>query len=195
MIRGAALSTAVAAALVVAACGSSSSNKNAGTTTGAAGSQNPPGQTVPPIQGKGGSGAKAGSTTAGKPPPVPANGETIKAGNFFAFKAPSGQLGCAYTKDPTTLRCDVSFPTRLSRSGHKCQQGDYGHSFEVSPNGHASAICAGDTVLSANGARTIPYGHAWTIGPYACTSQATSLTCTNGQGHGFRLSRGQQLIF
>jgi hypothetical protein len=193
MIRGAAPSTAVVAALVLAACGSSSSPKSAA-TTGTSGAGATSGQSVPPIHGKGGSPAKPGSTAQGKPPPVPANGETIQAGNYYAFKAPSGQVGCAYTKGPTTLRCDVTFPTRFKRRPAGCE-GDFGHAFLVSPSGHAGPICAGDTVLSASKVHTIPYGHSWTIGPYACTSQTSSLTCTNGQGHGFRLSRGQQLIF
>jgi hypothetical protein len=196
MIRVAALSTAVVAALALGACGSSSSDKKAGTgsTTGASAGSGSTGQAVPPINGKGGSPAKPGSTTPAKPPPVPANGETISAGNYYAFKAPSGQVGCAYTKGPTTLRCDVTFPTRFTRKPPHCE-GDFGHAFLVSPSGHAGPICAGDTVLSASKVHTIPYGHSWTIGPYSCTSQTSSLTCVNGQGHGFRLSHSQQLIF
>ena len=177
--------------LVVAGCGSSSKKSAGGGATGSqAGTST---GSVPPVQSKGGHG-KAGSPAQPKTPPVAANGDVIKIGNFFAFKTASGQLGCAYTKNPTTLRCDTRFATRFTHKPPRCE-GEYGHSFEVSPNGHASAICAGDTVLSAAGARTIPYGHAWTIGPYACTNQTASLTCTNNQGHGFRLSRTQQLLF
>ena len=179
----------LALALVLAGCGSSSkkSASTGGSTTGPSAG----GQSVPPVQSKGG--RKGGSSSTKVPPPAP-NGDVIKAGNFFAFKVPTGQVGCAYTKGPTTLRCDTRFATRFTHRPPRCE-GEYGHSFEVSPGGHASAICAGDTVLSATGTRTIPYGHAWTIGPYSCTSQTTSLTCTNGQGHGFRLSRTQQLLF
>ena len=181
----------LALALLLAGCGSSSkkSASTGGSTTG------PPtgGQAVPPVRSKGGA-AKPGSPGAARTPPVAPNGETLKVGNFFAFRIPSDQIGCAFTRNPTTLRCDTRFATRFTHRPPRCE-GDYGHSFEVSPNGHASAICAGDTVLSASGAKTIPYGHAWTIGPYACTSQTTSLTCTNNQGHGFRLTRTQQLLF
>ena len=186
------LAAILALALVLAGCGSSSKKSSTSPTGPSAGSST--GQAVPPVQSKGG---KAGGKTPGTPtptPPVAPNGETIKVGHFLAFKTPSGQLGCAYTKDPTTLRCDTTFATRFKQRPPRCE-GDYGHSFEVSPHGHASAICAGDTVLSATGAKTLPYGHAWTIGPYACTNQTTSLTCTNDQGHGFRLSRKQQLLF
>jgi hypothetical protein len=174
-------------ALVLAGCGSSSKKSaSTGASTGPSA-----GQSVPPVQSKGGKGGGASATKT--PPPAP-NGDVIKAGNFFAFKAPSGQVGCAYTKNPTTLRCDTRFATRFTHRPPRCE-GDYGHSFEVSPSGHSSAICAGDTVLSATGTRTIPYGHSWTIGPYSCTNQTASLTCTNNQGHGFRLSRTQQLLF
>src|SRR2546430_14928176 len=179
-------------ALILAGCGSSS--KKSSTSPTGASAVSSTGQTVPPVQSKGGQPGGKPSSTPTPTPPVAPNGQTIKVGHFLAFKTPSGQLGCAYTKDPTTLRCDTRFATRFTRRPPRCE-GEYGHSFEVSPNGHASAICAGDTVLSAAGARTIPYGHAWTIGPYACTNQTTSLTCTNDQGHGFRLSRKQQLLF
>ena len=65
----------------------------------------------------------------------------------------------------------------------------------MSPNGRSRAICAGDTTLSATNAKTISYGRSWTIGPYNCASKTTALTCTNGAGHGWRLSREQQLLF
>jgi hypothetical protein len=188
------IALAVVLALTLAACGSSSKSSSKGQATSGS-------STAPPIvsqkpTGPSGATGKSGSskTGKGKLPPIPANGEVINAGSFFAFKTPSGKIGCGYTKGPTTLRCDTTFPTRFT--GHKCTQGDYGHSFEMSgAGGRSSAICAGDTVLSATGARTIPYGHAWTIGPYACTSMTSSLTCTNAQGHGWRLSTSQQLLF
>jgi hypothetical protein len=188
------ISAVMVLALVLGGCGSSSKKSaSTGSATGPA-ATGANGQAVPPVKSKGGSGAKTGTTSAPATPPVAPNGETIKVGHFLAFKTPSGQLGCAYTKDPTTLRCDTRFATRFTHRPPRCE-GVYGHSFEVTPHGHASAICAGDSVLSATNAKTLPYGHAWTIGPYACTNQTASLTCTNDQGHGFRLSRGQQLIF
>jgi hypothetical protein len=179
-----------AAALTLAGCGSGSSDHAATKPRSATG---PKTATIPEVQG--GSSKKGGTSTESKTPPPAANGEVIKAGNFLAFRTPSGKLGCAYTKDPTTLRCDTAYPTRFSRSGHHCTEGDYGHSFQMSPGGRSGAICAGDTVLSATNARTIPYGHTWTIGPYGCTSQTSSLTCTNGQGHGWRLSLQEQRLF
>jgi hypothetical protein len=190
------ISLALAIALAVAGCGSSSKSSSKSPTTGGS-------STAPPIvsqnpTGPSGPTGSSGSSKNGKEklPPVPRGGEVIRAGSFFAFKAPSAKMGCAYTKNPTTLRCDVTFPTRFTKSGHKCTEGVYGHSFQMSGSGGRSgAICAGDTVLSAVGAKTIPYGHAWTIGPYACTSMTSSLTCTNAQGHGWRLSASQQLLF
>src|SRR5436309_927717 len=152
------LAAILALALVLAGCGSSSKNSSTSPTGASAGSST--GQAVPPVQSKGGKAGKAPGTPTPTPPVAP-NGETIKVGHFLAFKTPSGQLGCAYTKDPTTLRCDTTFATRFKQRPPRCE-GDYGHSFEVSPHGHASAICAGDTVLSATGAKRLPAGHAWT---------------------------------
>jgi hypothetical protein len=184
---------AAALVLVITGCGSSSKEQAKTTPTTAGGTTS----TLPPVQGgsaKPKGGPKKGSTSASKPPPAAPNGDIIKAGSFLAFKTPSRKIGCAYTKNPTTLRCDTTFATRFTHRPPRCE-GNYGQSFEVSPSGRSSAICAGDTVLSATGARTIPYGHSWTIGPYACTAQTLSLTCTNSAGHGFRLSKTQQLLF
>ena len=186
-----AIAAATAGALVLAGCGSSGSSDNAATAPkpAATATQSTTATAASPPKHR----SKPKSTA--KPPPPPAPADTIHPGNFYAFKTPSGKIGCAYTHGPTTLRCDTRYPTRFSRSGHHCQEGDYGQSFEMSPAGRARAICAGDTVLSASGAKTIPYGHSWTIGPYNCASKTTGLTCTNGGGHGWRLSLQQQLLF
>ena len=181
------------ALVVLAGCGSSSNDKTtaAGSSTAATGSTQ---QTVPSIHSGSPPPPSKKVTTTKAPPPAP-NGNVIQVKSYLAFKNPTGKIGCAYTKSPTTLRCDTAFPTRFSHMGHKCTGGIYGQAFEVSPSGKSRAVCAGDTVLSASSMRTIPYGHAWTIGPYACTSQTSSLTCTNGAGHGVRLSLKQQLLF
>jgi len=88
-------------ALILAGCGSSSKKSSTSPTGASAGSST--GQTVPPVQSKGGKPGGKTSSTPTPTPPVAPNGQTIKVGHFLAFKTPSGQLGCAYTKDPTTI--------------------------------------------------------------------------------------------
>ena len=175
-----------ALALVVGGCGSGKKSDTAAkappptTSTGA----------LPPVQGKG-----TKKASPAKPPKPPRGGTAVKVVDFLAFQTPSAKIGCAVTKAPDTLRCDTRYATSFSRSGHKCTEGDYGHSFEVLPTGAGKAICAGDTVLGAANARTIPYGKTWRLGPFTCTAVPSGLTCQNGAGHGFALSVQSQRLF
>jgi hypothetical protein len=123
------------------------------------------------------------------------NGERIDIGTSFFFEMPSKRIGCAVTTGPATLRCDTAFATRFSRSGHRCEFGDYGQAFALRRSGAARAICAGDTVLSAPDARTIPYGKTWLLGPYTCISRKSGLACSNPDGHGIALSLQAQKVF
>jgi hypothetical protein len=177
------LAAGLATLVLVVGCGSDKKSDTAAKAPPATSSTG----TLPSVNGK--------SSHKPKPKPAARRGDTIRVTDFLAFKTPSGKIGCATTKDPTTLRCDTKYETSFSRSGHKCTEGDYGHSFEVLPTGPGQAICAGDTVLSAANARTIPYGKTWLLGPFSCTAQQSGLTCRNGAGHGFALSvQSQRLL-
>jgi hypothetical protein len=164
--------------LVVAACGSAGSK----TTTQTVTTTEPSGaETTPP------------KTQRQRSAPRE-QGQRIDVGDFYFFEMPSKRIGCALSTDPTTLRCDTAFPTRFSQSGHTCQEGDYGQAFELRESGPAEAICAGDTVLSSTDAHTIPYGKTWLVGPFACTSRTSGLTCRKG-GHGLALSLQAQKLY
>ena len=171
--------------VAVVGCGSSGAGKTTitKTTTGA---------TKPPAAAEGTHGGRLP-----KPSTLQADGAGVRidVGDFFTFEMPSKRIGCAVTTDPTTLRCDTAFPTRFSRTGHTCEAGDYGQAFLLRRSGPARAICAGDTVLSANDAQTIPYGKTWLLGPYSCTSRETGLSCKNPDGHGLSLSLQAQKVF
>jgi hypothetical protein len=129
------------------------------------------------------------------PLPKQESAERIYVGDSFFLQMPSKHIGCAVTSDPTSLRCDTTFPTRFSHTGHTCQAGDYGQAFELRDSGRAEAICAGDTVLSAPGARKFPYGKTWLLGPFICISRQSGLACRNSDGHGFALSLQAQKLF
>ena len=131
-----------------------------------------------------------------RPLPKQEKAERIYVGDSFFFQMPSKHIGCAVTNNPSTLRCDTTFPTRFGRTGHTCEAGDYGQAFEVHDTGRASAICAGDTVLSAPDARTFRYGKNWRLGPsFICISRESGLACRNSDGHGFSLSLQAQKLF
>jgi uncharacterized protein DUF6636 len=175
---------ALAVAMAAVGCGSDKKSDTAANTT-------PSTSTLPEVKGEPPTEKKAAT-----PEPKPSKtGQAVEVVDFLAFKTPSGKIGCAVTKDPTTLRCDTKYETSFSRSGHRCTEGDYGHSFEVLPSGAGKAICAGDTVLSATNARTIPYGKTWALGPFRCIARMTGLSCVNGAGHGFSLSVQSQRLF
>lgn len=99
------------------------------------------------------------------------------------FRTPSGAVGCAYYRDPSSapsVRCDV-------RGG-----GD--HAWTVRATGRARRTRATDTVLDPR-APVLAYGHTRRFGRIACTSRPTGLTCRNADGHGFTLARERQRIF
>ena len=175
----------LAALVLVVGCGSDKkSDSAAGPTPGTTSTG-----TLPSIQGKGG---EKGKPEANKKAPA---GDRIATGTSYFFVTPSEKIGCGVFRDPTTLRCDTKYETSFSRSGHTCQEGDYGHAFQVSESGAGEAICAGDTVLSATEKHTIPYGKTWLLGPFSCTAEQSGLTCRNGGGHGFKLSVQSQKLF
>ena len=168
---------AIAVAVAVAGCGGSGGGTTTVTIT----------ETGPAPDTKG--------ATEAEPPPQDETGERIDVGDFFAFGMPSKRIGCAAMTDPTTLRCDTAFPTRFSRSGRRCEFGDFGQAFLLRRSGAAKPICAGDTVVSAGQAHTIPYGKTWLLGPFKCTSRKSGLSCENGEGHGLALSLQAQKVF
>ena len=177
------LTGALVVLALVAGCGGSDKKSSTAPTAPPKSSSG----TLPAIQGKG-----QAKEQAKKAAPA---GERIATGTSYFFTTPSGKIGCGVFRAPTTLRCDTKYETSFSRSGHTCTEGDYGHAFEVGQSGAGKAICAGDTVLSATDSHTIPYGKTWLLGPYSCTARTTGLTCRNGAGHGFSLSKEKQTLF
>ncbi len=108
------------------------------------------------------------------------------------FRTPSGHIGCFYTTEPTFLRCDVTYHTRFT--GRRCAEGVYGPAFGMTPTGRAHALCVSDSAIEPK-APVLAYGTKKRYGPYVCTSRRTGLTCRNGRGHGWMLSRQRQLLF
>jgi hypothetical protein len=110
---------------------------------------------------------------------------------FIQFQLPSKNIGCAYSTGPTVLRCDI-------RSGlnpeprRRCELDWTG--LVLTPKGRGQPECAGDTALLPT-ARVLRYGQTWRRGGLNCTSRVTGLTCRNGVGHGFFLSRASWRVF
>lgn len=105
-----------------------------------------------------------------------------------SFVMPSGNIGCIYIPEGGTetyqpadggpeLSCDRVEPkyvrATLGRSGKAVVRTNVGD----------QGCCGGD--------RTIPYGEAWSAGPFTCYSERTGLTCERNDGHSFLLSRAR----
>lgn len=110
---------------------------------------------------------------------------TTPPGQLEEFQLPSGNIGCTYVPAGGTavyrtpdgraeLACDRIAPTYvrfvLAETGPAVLQEGLGE----------APCCAGEILA---------YGQSWSRGPFTCQSAEAGVTCTNGDGHGFALSR------
>jgi hypothetical protein len=114
------------------------------------------------------------------------------ASDYVAFRTPSGAIGCGYYD--AVLRCDVrGGVVPLPPQPRSCEF-DWGQGFNLSQHGPARIVCAGDTALNRS-ATILGYGTTFHRGAIACGSSPNGLRCTNADGHGFFISRGQAYRF
>lgn len=129
--------------------------------------------------------AACGQPPAPQAPTTSADAVTPPTGQLVEFQLPSGNIGCVYVPPGGTpvyqtpdgraeLACDRIEPTYvrlvMSETGPATLQENLGE----------APCCSGGTLA---------YGATWTQGPFTCQSAAAGLTCTNGDGRGFTLSR------
>lgn len=121
----------------------------------------------------------------------------VAAEESYSFKTPSQNIYCSYDDYSGTpeVRCDIiSYTPTTGRRPSDCDL-DWGDSFVIGANDSIGyVICHGDTVISPE-AETLPYGATWQKGGIACTSETTGLSCKNGKGHGFLVSKAKQKVF
>ncbi len=121
------------------------------------------------------------------------------AQDFLSAQEPSRNIACqAESAGPDQprpqLRCDIQKTSpRPPRPPASCPL-SWGDSFVLDPTGPGRLLCHGDTVADPS-APLIAYGTQWRPFGFICTSQTTGLTCVNGAGHGFTLSRAVQKAF
>ena len=120
---------------------------------------------------------------------VPASAASASGG----FRSPSGNIGCAGYG--SSVRCDIRATSNGLPARPKSCDLDYGNAYGVGISSRKGfRICAGDTVLDPR--RPIrAYGTSWTFRSITCRIREAGVTCTNGKGHGFFLSRGRQRLF
>jgi hypothetical protein len=111
------------------------------------------------------------------------------------FQAPSGNISClVFIESPqNSIRCDIKVMDTRPKRPADCDL-EYGRAFQMNSKGRAERICYGDT-LTDKPLAVVPYGEVWQRGGFSCKSEPTGVTCRNGEGHGFSLSRPKQEIF
>ncbi len=119
------------------------------------------------------------------------------------FHSPSSNIRCYAL--PGLLHCDIARADYRARLQDGClnPKGEMGagvdwHGFELSRAGKGHPVCAGGSLLTGNQHPryvTLPYGRAWSSGPFTCTSRVAGVTCRSRAGHGFFVSRQTYRLF
>ena len=97
------------------------------------------------------------------------------------FQTPSKKIACRVYDEGAGLviRCDLFFlndrAVRMTR------------------HGKARLIHVSDTIGDPR-AQVLHYGKTKRVGPFTCTSRRRGLSCHNGSGHGFTVSREHQSV-
>src|SRR4051794_3674936 len=101
-----------------------------------------------------------------------------------SFSTPSRQIGCLLSTGAraadTFVRCDPLFLNDRA--------------YTLSATGRGRAIRITDTVFDPQ-APVLAYGRSVRLGPFACVSRRTGLTCRNLRDHGFAISRQRRRTF
>jgi hypothetical protein len=130
---------------------------------------------------------------------APAAGGVARNGSF---KTPSGNIVCGHSVPPdtrdTAVGCGIQSGLKPTPR-NTCTDLDYsGKRMSLRASGRAVIdLCAGDPgpfLLTAT-APVLGYGSSWRGGGITCTSRRAGLTCRNGSGHGFFMSRANSYRF
>ncbi|MFI2752830.1 hypothetical protein ACGIF2_05265 [Cellulomonas sp. P22] len=101
-----------------------------------------------------------------------------------AFSLPSGNIACKMTTDGVT--CTIASAVFALEGAETCAATEE-NVFVVDADG-ASTPCAEERAADPD-ATELPYGRSTSVGDYTCTSATDGVTCVDGAGTGFRLSR------
>lgn len=121
-----------------------------------------------------------------------------RADSITNFQTPSGNIHCALIEgdEGGMVDCEMlaidSFTLPLKRPAD-CEL-DWGQRFELTEDQGPAMSCYGDTVRDPN-SPVLRYGKSKSAANITCTSEKSGLTCIDGAGHGFTLSRASQRFF
>lgn len=113
---------------------------------------------------------------------------TAQAGDSYAFRSPSGNIGCKMGTGG--VMCQIKDYTWFIPRPLDYTMGGKGNRFLLDRGG---APIAGEWHSHhefPDGAATLDYGQSRTLGSITCGSEPSGMTCTDsGTGHFFRVSR------
>lgn len=124
-----------------------------------------------------------------------------RADDLVFFRTPSGNIHClAYDAEAgngeSGVACEIQQITKRTLNVKRPADCDleWGNRVEVGQRGRAGMSCYGDTLATPD-SRVLGYGRSLTLGAISCGSSEAGLSCTNGSGHGFFLSKSRQRLF
>ncbi|MDX6523673.1 MAG: hypothetical protein QOI17_1186 [Gaiellales bacterium] len=106
------------------------------------------------------------------------------------FASPTGNIRCFATAGfGRYVECDIASGLRPPQAKGSCDLDQPG--LVVKATGVAAPDCRGDPTPAGLDDKipALPYGQIWSRFGLSCTSRITGITCRNGDGHGFFLSR------
>lgn len=118
------------------------------------------------------------------------------AQDYISFQSPTGNIHCAIYVwgEGASARCDLMKLTPSYTKRPKDCEFDWGSSFAVDDRGKGYVACVSDAVYDrAN--FVLGYGEAASLGGISCVSAKTGMTCSNGDGHGFSVSKAKQKVY
>lgn len=109
------------------------------------------------------------------------------------FRTPTGNVQCLFF-DISSVRCSIAtVSNRLPNRPADCEL-EWGHDFGLHAGSReGERLCVGDTI--AEDYPVLPYGESARHGAIVCRSARKGVTCINGDGAGFELSRSLQRVF
>lgn len=119
---------------------------------------------------------------------------SAQSDDIVYFRTPSNNIHCMAWNDPAPyIRCDILQINREPGPTRDCpiEEGLWGHTLMVENEGSGQMICTNDAVVTSE-SWVLGYGKTFSYGNITCTSARDGLTCENGDGGGFQLSREWQ---
>jgi hypothetical protein len=124
---------------------------------------------------------------------------TATAMDLQSFRSPSDNIHCMFITDDegrSSVECELRSRTNTGPALPRPADCDleWGSRFALDAKGIAGMVCHGDTLVDPS-APVVGYGEQLSAGGIACRSAETGMTCKNGKGRGFSLSRAKQTLF